>query len=110
MSSFTSLTLSSTLNLSVGAVGFDIDVERDHQTAFQVHLVDHASDLFEYPLVRHHLVRHHHFRDGRRREEQNWIGRELFRPGYAKPPHLSRCVEALHRVSAMGLKQASSEI
>ena len=55
MSSFTSRTLSSTReDLAVGAVGFDVDVERDHRAAFHVHLVDHVANLFEHPLVRHH--------------------------------------------------------
>ena len=35
-------------------MGFDVDVERDHQAAFHVHLVDHVANLFEHPLVRHH--------------------------------------------------------
>jgi hypothetical protein len=51
-------------------VGFDIDVERDHQAAFHIHLVDHVANLFQHPLVGHyHLLAEGttHFKEPERR-------------------------------------------
>ena len=57
-------------DLSIGAMSLHVYIERDHKTAFHIHLVDHVADLFQHPLVGHHHLlaeRTAHFEQTERR-------------------------------------------